>query len=489
MASSAEYSPLLAQIDERLLERIAPEPVRVRALDLFLLGRVRNRLVSGNRLMAEVTGTRDTYLTAVHVLASPDGPDAAARCECPRRPQSGLCKHAVAVLYAWIHEPGSFASLDRRLDRLEALPRADLLALIRRLVELEPSFLAEIDAALPAGAATGGEPAKEGEPAGGGAALQRWLRRLEEEPDPDPAALEQLRRELDALPSATPLPVAMDALLVGALWRQAGRASLAATRGEERTLSFLTEGWRRLLPLVLAAADPRHALPAIAATAGMLGPAALRDAAAALLEAGRPGPALALARRALAAESSPGGVVTARHLIARALLALGRPGEAIPYLAANLAQQPDAAALRLLEGAATAAGRWPEIESALQEWLAAPGYEQLRVEHLLRRRRLADLARALSDPRVRQRVPGPLLLESADALRKEEPVLARELYEEVLRRGEADPDEPAMRARMAALSGLLQADTPPAPPGPGGTGGSSGHGHGHDDREEDGEKR
>ncbi|MFS8640534.1 MAG: SWIM zinc finger family protein, partial [Symbiobacteriaceae bacterium] len=345
MASSREHSPLLQQLDDGTLERFAPEPVRVRALDLFLLGRVRNRLVSGNRLLAEVTGTRDTYLVTVDVLASPIGADAIGRCQCPRQGRSGLCKHAVAVLYAWVHEPDTFQSVDRRLDRLEALPRASLLALIRRLVELEPALLAEVDAALPPGEATeAAPPARDASAPGEGnaAPVPRWLRWLEESPDPDPAMLDRLRKELEEVPGEARRAAGLDALLLAALWRQAGLARLAARRGEDRTAAFLRTLWRRLVDLVLAVAAPRQALPAISATAGTLGPAALREAGEALLERGWPGPALALARRALAAEESSDGVTRARHLIARAWLALGRPGEAIPYLAANLAAHPDA---------------------------------------------------------------------------------------------------------------------------------------------------
>ncbi len=154
---------LLAAVDEAMLARLAPEPVRIRALDLFLLGRVEHRLVSGVRLLGEVRGSRGVYRTVVHVLRGPEGPDAAGQCECPRRARGGLCKHAVALLYAWIHAPETFASVDQRLEHLEERPRGELLELIRRLVEEEPALLAEVDAAIPAPAPPPEEPA----PAGG----------------------------------------------------------------------------------------------------------------------------------------------------------------------------------------------------------------------------------------------------------------------------------------------------------------------------------
>lgn len=155
---------VLTAVDEAMLARLVPEPVRIRALDLFLLGRVESRLVSGTRLLGEVRGTRGVYRTVVHVLRGPGGPDAAGQCECPRRARGGLCKHAVALLYAWIHEPATFASLDERLDRLAERPRAQLLEVIRRLVEEEPALLAELDATIsadsgPAGTGTAPAPA------------------------------------------------------------------------------------------------------------------------------------------------------------------------------------------------------------------------------------------------------------------------------------------------------------------------------------------
>ncbi|QBS37064.1 hypothetical protein E1B22_03455 [Thermaerobacter sp. FW80] len=319
-------SALMAAVDEAMLQRLVPEPVRIRALDLFLLGRVESRLVSGTRLLGEVRGSRGVYRTVVHVLRGPEGPDAAAQCECPRRARAGLCKHAVALLYAWIHEPATFASLDDRLRRLEERPRGQLLELIHRLVEEEPALLATLDAAgagphadTPDAAGGPGEGEREGEAERDEGSTDapspaRWVLQLERQPDPEP---EEVRRWLatlappraearspgrgggDGAPTgaagppaegpagADPNPVgaspgagddgeaaglrsALSLLLQGALWRQAGLAVAARARGEAAAARWLEQRWQDLArTAVLLGRAPRGPASAAGAECGL----------------------------------------------------------------------------------------------------------------------------------------------------------------------------------------------------------------------------
>ena len=253
---------LLAAVDEAMLVRLVPEPVRIRALDLFLLGRVEHRLVSGPRLLAEVRGTRGIYRTVVHVLRGPDGPDAAGQCECPRRAAGGLCKHAVALLYAWIHEPGTFASVDQRLQHLEGRPRGELLEVIRRFVEEEPALLEELDAIVPplatiqdeggagtdlavpaAPDGTGARPGSPGPAAGPRRVdLGAWLLQLERRGDPEADTLHQWADALQdlAVAARTPesarssrqaSPAAVEPALAGSSPRGDGAAPAPAPRG------------------------------------------------------------------------------------------------------------------------------------------------------------------------------------------------------------------------------------------------------------------
>ncbi|HEY8551892.1 MAG TPA: hypothetical protein VIL40_00365 [Thermaerobacter sp.] len=518
-------SALMAAVDEAMLQRLVPEPVRVRALDLFLLGRVESRLVSGTRLLGEVRGSRGVYRTVVHILRGPEGPDAAGQCECPRRARAGLCKHAVALLYAWIHEPATFASLDDRLRRLEERPRGQLLELIRRLVEEEPALLSTLDAAGAApspGAQDGAGGPGEGDRGHGEApSLARWVVQLERQPDPEP---EELQRWLETLaprgaaarpagegradpppagsagrpaegraeappgPSggvpgasdraeAAGLRSALALLLQGALWRQAGLAVAARARGEEAAARWLEERWQALVrSLVHLAAAPgapatarvaRNGLASVALTAEILGVPALLAASRVLLEGGREGMALGLARRALERACTPAEVADARTRLAHIWLARGQPERALPYLAANFAAQPDAERLAAVEAAARAAGRWDQLAPEIRHHLQALGDAPLLAEFLRRQGAWDELAVRLDDPAWRAALPTRLLLALADGLRRRDPSRAAALYREAMARPDAgDPQE--IEARWEALAHRLGRDRSPPPGGSGG---------------------
>ncbi|MBC7336147.1 MAG: SWIM zinc finger family protein, partial [Clostridia bacterium] len=73
-----------------------------------------------------------------------------ASCTCPR---GGFCKHIVALLLAYIHEPETFREVPPLEALLAALTREDLEALIANMVQREPSLLALVEraVALPSG--------------------------------------------------------------------------------------------------------------------------------------------------------------------------------------------------------------------------------------------------------------------------------------------------------------------------------------------------
>ena len=60
-----------------------------------------------------------------------------AGCSCPR---GGFCKHLVALLLTWIHQPERFVVRSRLMGRLSEKSREELLALVEQLVQRQPDI-------------------------------------------------------------------------------------------------------------------------------------------------------------------------------------------------------------------------------------------------------------------------------------------------------------------------------------------------------------
>jgi uncharacterized Zn finger protein len=60
-----------------------------------------------------------------------------AGCSCPR---GGFCKHLVALLLTWIHQPERFVVRSRLMGRLNEKSREELLALLEQLVQRQPDI-------------------------------------------------------------------------------------------------------------------------------------------------------------------------------------------------------------------------------------------------------------------------------------------------------------------------------------------------------------
>jgi len=101
------------------LAALVPEPLMTRGHDCFARGQVVARLAVEDRLAATVLGSAGWY-TAQATLAAGRIKTA---CTCPY--QGSPCKHATALVLAWLAEPASFLDLTRVAPLATASP-ADL---------------------------------------------------------------------------------------------------------------------------------------------------------------------------------------------------------------------------------------------------------------------------------------------------------------------------------------------------------------------------
>ena len=85
----------------------------------------------------------------LRVAFGPDGIET-ADCSCPVG-GGGYCKHVGALLLAWLEQPDAFREVAELDDDLERRGKGELIALIKRMLRLQPDLETLLEAALPGG--------------------------------------------------------------------------------------------------------------------------------------------------------------------------------------------------------------------------------------------------------------------------------------------------------------------------------------------------
>lgn len=200
-------------LTEEHVRRLTDEQSFQRGRKYYADGAVRNPVRQGPEIRAECYGSRHEPYRVKAVLGE-NGVQAAS-CTCPR---GGFCKHIVALLLAYIHEPEAFREVPALEAMLAALTRDDLVALIVNMVRREPSLLALVEraVAMPPGSSVDA------------AALRREVERALRHRDP-----EDIEADLrDLLERAEGLAEKGDWLGAGLVYQEV-LAGLAARYGDE----------------------------------------------------------------------------------------------------------------------------------------------------------------------------------------------------------------------------------------------------------------
>ena len=121
------------QIQERCTKQVFS-----RGEDYFYNEAIENPMFHGWTLSANCYGSEDTPYS-VSVELTPTG-IADAACSCPYD-WGGDCKHIVALLLTYVHEPDEIHSIEPILTAIAEKPRATLLDIISELLKREPSLV------------------------------------------------------------------------------------------------------------------------------------------------------------------------------------------------------------------------------------------------------------------------------------------------------------------------------------------------------------
>src|SRR6266571_5090563 len=91
----------------------------------------------GRMLRAYCKGTHgETYRVQV---TFDDTGIADSFCTCPAG-ERGYCKHLAALLLAWLEKPGAFIEMDKIEAAVEKLNKAELISLMKQMVQLHPDL-------------------------------------------------------------------------------------------------------------------------------------------------------------------------------------------------------------------------------------------------------------------------------------------------------------------------------------------------------------
>lgn len=133
----------LSWLTEEYIRQMADGQSFERGMNYYAGGNIRHPIRQGMELSGECYGSQPKPYR-VRVVLNNNGIREAS-CTCPR---GGFCKHIVALLLTYVHEPDSFkvlASLDAMLARLS---REELISLIGDMLQREPSLSAVVDLAV-----------------------------------------------------------------------------------------------------------------------------------------------------------------------------------------------------------------------------------------------------------------------------------------------------------------------------------------------------
>jgi uncharacterized Zn finger protein len=138
-AKSAQHQP---QITEGKIRELATEKSFDRGQQYYRNGAITNPTRQDNRIWADCYGS-ELYQTSATLTASDVGD---LHCSCPYD-WGGACKHEVALLLTYAHQPEAFHVIPPLRELLANHSRDDLLTLIDRVLQQQPDLLTSLEIA------------------------------------------------------------------------------------------------------------------------------------------------------------------------------------------------------------------------------------------------------------------------------------------------------------------------------------------------------
>ncbi|MEZ4708092.1 MAG: SWIM zinc finger family protein [Caldilineaceae bacterium] len=143
--------PTLPKLTERDVQSWFDSGSFSRGRSYYKNGYIQHPTVQGAALKGQCYGSAPVPYRVQVTLG--DAGIVAADCSCPL---GGNCKHCVALLLTWVHEPAEFAQVEEVANTLASWDKAALIALIAKMVERHP----DLDSLIALQQMSAGGPAK-----------------------------------------------------------------------------------------------------------------------------------------------------------------------------------------------------------------------------------------------------------------------------------------------------------------------------------------
>lgn len=126
----------MTKLTENVIRDIFGNTTFSKGLDYYNNGRVLNTVKIENTIYAQVLGSSaEPYDVRAFI-----NEEISTRCTCP---VGFMCKHGVALLLKWVHEPSSFIDADRFLVSLERISKSEIISIIDKILKQNPSLINE----------------------------------------------------------------------------------------------------------------------------------------------------------------------------------------------------------------------------------------------------------------------------------------------------------------------------------------------------------
>jgi len=136
---SLELTSLL-DLKEKTIKKLANEFTLTRGLAYFNQGKINNPIIWNQTIQAEIVGTGlSNYVTSVNIKNNKLN----ATCTCPS--EEHLCKHTVALLYAWIKNRDSFKDITKVESSLTRMRKEELIELLMKVIKKDPGIISVLN--------------------------------------------------------------------------------------------------------------------------------------------------------------------------------------------------------------------------------------------------------------------------------------------------------------------------------------------------------
>ncbi len=137
----------IPRIKESAILRWTDEVYFQRGQKYFEQGAIYDQRRQGMMLKSKCSGTQAPFYRQEVIF---DGKGIkSAECSCPVG-EGGYCKHVVALLLTWVNDPDSFQEIEAMDAALEKRSKAELIALIKQMLDQGPDLESLLDLPLPA---------------------------------------------------------------------------------------------------------------------------------------------------------------------------------------------------------------------------------------------------------------------------------------------------------------------------------------------------